>query len=80
MVTNTFLTTNLPSQGPSLHGSCIVALKPEQLASLMSLQGHRSPPAGAGLSQYFNFRFVPGPQSLLHSENSSSRHPPSTEK
>ena len=69
---------SLPSHGPSLHGSCIVASKPEQLVSLAALHEHKAPPAGAGLSQYLNFCFIPGPQTSLHLENLPSLHPPST--
>ena len=48
---------------------------------LGSSQGHRSPPAGAGLSQIFLLRLIPGPHTLLHSENCDQwLHPPWTEQ
>ena len=69
---------SLPSHCPSLHGSCIVASMPEQLVSLAASHEHKAPPAGAGLSQYLNFCFIPGPQTSLHLEKWPSLHPPST--
>ena len=74
----TYFRINLPSQGPKLHDSSIVAFKPEQCISLGPVQLHKSPPAGAGLSQYLNFLLIPGPQIALHSEKASSLHPPLT--
>ena len=63
----------LPSHGPRLHGSSIVAFNPVQLVSSgLKLQVHSSPPEGAGLLQNFTFCLTPGPQTLLHSDFSSS--------
>ena len=47
---------------------------------LGSSQGHRLPPAGAGLSQIFLLRLIPDPHTSLHSENCVSLQPPWTEQ
>ena len=65
-----------------LHGSSITFSVPLHLISFgsVSLQGHRLPPTGLGLSQSMSLDFVPLPQLVLQEVKFPSSQPPLTKK